>query len=306
MMEVEMRVARREEQAAALELVFGHYPPAEGRRRAAAALELLRQGRLAADDVLILSRAGRVEAAMAAPLAPGAAASVWPPGARPGLTAEADQEALARFASEYLRQRGVKVAQTLLPTDQVDRAQPLLRAGFRHITAIWYLRHDHELPARLLTGPSRLTFTTCSETGTAALGNTLQATYEGTLDCPELTGARTVEETLAGHRGTGFDPELWWLACLNGQPAGVLLLTPLGAATMELSYMGLVPGLRRLGLGRELLLQALLEARARDRADVILTVDSRNQPAWNLYRRFGFVPYDRREVFLAIWPGRPG
>jgi len=34
---------------------------------------------------------------------------------------------------------------------------------------------------------------------------------------------------------------------------------------------------------------------------VTLSVDGRNLPALQLYRDLGFAPYDRREVYLAIW-----
>jgi hypothetical protein len=30
-------------------------------------------------------------------------------------------------------------------------------------------------------------------------------------------------------------------------------------------------------------------------------VDARNRPAWDLYCRVGFEPFDQREVFLATW-----
>jgi ribosomal protein S18 acetylase RimI-like enzyme len=30
-------------------------------------------------------------------------------------------------------------------------------------------------------------------------------------------------------------------------------------------------------------------------------VDGRNRPAWGLYRSVGFEPFDRREVYLAVF-----
>jgi ribosomal protein S18 acetylase RimI-like enzyme len=33
-------------------------------------------------------------------------------------------------------------------------------------------------------------------------------------------------------------------------------------------------------------------------------VDRRNQPAQSLYEKVGFYAYDRRDVYLAIWPER--
>ncbi len=132
---------------------------------------------------------------------------------------------------------------------------------------------------------------------------TLQRTYEGTLDCPEVNGARTIDEVIAGHQAQGrFDPDRWWLALRDGQPVGVMLLSELAESNdWEVAYMGLVPEARRQGLGRQLLLQALHAARAAGVRSVTLSVDGRNHPAWQLYVGTGFVPYDRREVYLAVW-----
>jgi ribosomal protein S18 acetylase RimI-like enzyme len=47
--------------------------------------------------------------------------------------------------------------------------------------------------------------------------------------------------------------------------------------------------------------KALREARAARVARLTLAVDARNRPAWNLYQKLGFEPYDQREVYLAIW-----
>jgi ribosomal protein S18 acetylase RimI-like enzyme len=69
----------------------------------------------------------------------------------------------------------------------------------------------------------------------------------------------------------------------------------------EVAYMGVVPEARRQGFGREILLKALFEARAAGVPRLTLSVDSRNQPAWNLYRSLGFEPFDRRAVYLLVW-----
>jgi ribosomal protein S18 acetylase RimI-like enzyme len=65
--------------------------------------------------------------------------------------------------------------------------------------------------------------------------------------------------------------------------------------------MGVVPEARQQGFAREMLLRALFEARAADVLNVTLSVDGRNRPAWNLYRSIGFEPFDRREIYLAIF-----
>src|SRR5436309_500018 len=60
----------------------------------------------------------------------------------------------------------------------------------------------------------------------AAFADTLMATYDGTLDCPELNGDRTAAEVLAGHRAAAADPPDWALARSGPDPVGVVLLGP--------------------------------------------------------------------------------
>jgi ribosomal protein S18 acetylase RimI-like enzyme len=99
-----------------------------------------------------------------------------------------------------------------------------------------------------------------------------------------------------------FAPERWQLTLNAGQPVGVLIVTELPEnGDWEVAYMGVVPEVRRRGFGREMLLHVLCEARAADVLGVTLSVDARNQPAWNLYRSLGFEPYGQRAVYLAIF-----
>src|SRR5207248_7526744 len=56
----------------------------------------------------------------------------------------------------------------------------------------------------------------------------LQATYVGTMDMPELEGARGLGDILDGHRTAGlFVPGRWQLGRIPGEPAAaaVLLMT---------------------------------------------------------------------------------
>ena len=47
--------------------------------------------------------------------------------------------------------------------------------------------------------------------------------------------------------------------------------------------------------------KALFETKAAGQPCLALSVDARNRPARELYRRLGFESHDRREVFLAVW-----
>jgi mycothiol synthase len=298
--------ARPDEQAAAVRLLFGHLPPEDQLARTANVRAMLDDGELDPDGVLVV-RSGRelAGAMLAAPL-PGGGGVVWPPQVRPGTPADAVADALVRHAADWLRGRGTKLAQALLTEDDVPFAGPLERNGFPFLTRLEYLRHFLELPPDRLAGPERLTYQTFSECDFDLFGEVLLRTYEATLDCPEVNGVRTAAEVVAGHQGGGdFDPRRWWLARLDGRPVGVLLVNAMPeGGVWDVAYVGVVPAARRRGVGMELVVKALWEAKAAGILQVSLAVDSRNEPARRLYRRLGFEPFGERSVYLAVWGDR--
>ncbi len=296
--------ARTPDWAAAVRLIFRHLEPPERDEREATALFLLQRGELNAEGLFVLREGADLAGAIACQSVPGASGLVWPPGVPDGPERPAREDALVRHGLAWLRQRGARVVQTLLAPEEEGLAAPLLRNGFRRVTDLWYMRHERGTPLGRLDTPARLTFRTFDEAAPSLFQQTLLRTYEDTLDCPEVNGLRTIDEVLAGHRAQGtYDPERWWLALEGDRPVGVLIATELPeSGDWDVAYMGVVPGARRRGFGREVLLHALAEARAADAPRVLLSVDARNRPAWHLYRAVGFEPFDRRGVFLALGP----
>jgi ribosomal protein S18 acetylase RimI-like enzyme len=137
---------------------------------------------------------------------------------------------------------------------------------------------------------------------TPAFAAALVATYEGTLDCPELNGTRTGEEILAGyHSGIlhNQDAPDWFLVSFRNQVIGVLMFGPNHrTATAELSYVGLIPSMRGYGYGGEILRFALRHAAGTGAEWMTLSVDVRNLPAIRLYERHAFRSYDAQDVYL--------
>lgn len=292
--------ARIEDWGAAFRLLFHYLPVEERERRCANALHLLQRGELDPQGIFIVRGASSLDGALVCLPVPGRSALLWPPGAV-GERREAVEDALLCHAVSWLRQSGVRLAQTLLAPEEMVLAAPLLRNGFAEVTRLWYLRHDLNLPLHCLHLPAHLEYQPFADD--ALFRRTLARTYAETLDCPEINGVRELEDVLTGHRTQGaFDPERWWLALAETEPVGVLLMTEMPeSGDWELAYMGVVPEARRRGFGREMLLHALCAARAADAPAVTLSVDVRNRPAWNLYRALGFEAYDQRLVYLAIW-----
>jgi mycothiol synthase len=295
--------ARPGELEAAFRLLFQYLPGEERDRRAANAQHLVRQGELDPAGVLVARGRGALLGAMASTTVPGAGGLVWPPQALAGLDQASVEDELVRHAEAFLRRRGAKLAQSLLQPADVRLGAALERNGYRHVTSLWYMRHHLELSAGLLRTAEHLRYQAYDDGDSELFHQTLLRTYEGTADCPEVNGVRTISEVIEGHRAQGkHNPGRWWLAENAGRPVGVLLLTDMPEwGGWDVSYVGVLPEARRRGVGRELMQKALLEAKAGGAGQLTLSVDNRNGPAWDLYRGLGFEPFDRREVFVAIW-----
>src|SRR5262249_47373637 len=136
------------------------------------------------------------------------------------------EDCLVRHSSAWLRRRGAKLAQSLLPPSEDHLAAALERNSFAHATTLWFLRHDLVRPGP--EPPRRLEIQSYRFGRRELFEQTLMHSYEGSLDCPEVNGVRDADEILAGHGAQGaFDPERWLLAFERGRPVGVLLLTEL-------------------------------------------------------------------------------
>lgn len=268
------------------------------------ALRLVRTGEFDSAGIFVATHGTEIMGAIICQTLRGASSLVWPPQSRRNDIEIEDQ--LMKHATHWLQSKGCKLAQSLLAADEVAWAKPLSRNGFRHITSLWFERHFLDVPASVLAADRQLVWETYSQADRATFAQTLLATYDGTQDCPELNGIRTIEEILQGHEAQGIhDPERWWLARYRGRPAGVLLLTAMHEpSTWELCYLGVVPETRGRGFGLALASKAMIEAKAAEVRQLTLSVDARNLAAWNLYRRLGFETFDQREVFLAIWPNQ--
>jgi ribosomal protein S18 acetylase RimI-like enzyme len=295
--------ARPDQYAAALRVAFGHLAAAERDGRVANALALIDAGELDPAGLLMaLGPRGALWGAMLCQAMAGANGLLWPPNPAPGAPAGPVADALVRHAAGWLRSSGVKLAQAFVPEADEALTDPLPRNGFPHVTDLVHLRNDLDPadPPAADAGPFR--WRTYARCDADRFHRTLLATYEDTLDCPEINGARSLDEVLAGLRSDGFDPDRWWLLERGGEPVGVLVLSaPAGAAAWELAYLGVVPAARGTGCGRALVARALAAARAGGAGGLSLFVDARNAPALRLYRAAGFHVCDRWKVFLAVW-----
>jgi ribosomal protein S18 acetylase RimI-like enzyme len=205
---------------------------------------------------------------------------------------------------------GPLLAQALLETGQEPLEHALSMAGFSRVGLLQYLRRPwpqaEAAPAAPGPWPDGVEVRPWKSGDDASLGEALEASYEQTLDCPELHGMRRARDVIESHRSTGrWDPALWWLVFESGRPRGALLLNPCpDHANTELVYLGLAPSLRRRGLARSLLSMGLRALSTRPHRTVACAVDSRNAPARGLYESFGFRLFAERVAFVRALPAR--
>lgn len=253
-------------------------------------------------------RVGSVRAPRAVFLAlllPGATAIVMiPPPGVGGIEAGAQRE-LTRAGLEELAARRLHYAQALLEPEAGEKRKLFVGLGFGRLAPLIYMERDARYPWVEPPPAGAAEWLAYSAATHGEFARVVLATYEGSQDCPELTGLRPIDDILAAHRASGrWETTLWELARIDGEVLGCLLLAELGGGSMlEIVYMGVVSGFRRRGVGRLLLARALERARGARVPRVTVVVDGRNEPARRLYVSFAFAPTGRRDAYLYRWRG---
>lgn len=202
-----------------------------------------------------------------------------------------------------------KIAQSLPDPREYWAVEAFTSAGFIKVGDLAYLRRPlhrrNQSPATPESWPDGLSVTPLSSITDPAqrerlLIECLDASYQETLDCPELCGLRETRDVLSSHRTTGiFDPALWWIALNHGRPEGCILLSRCPESrSVELVYLGLSPGLRGRGIAHRLLEMGASRAAGPNIDEMTCAVDQRNAPALALYRRSGFSSFAQRVALV--------
>jgi ribosomal protein S18 acetylase RimI-like enzyme len=281
-------------------------------------LALALQPREGRPGALLRVRRGARTLGVALLIAGRGAAGITPP---PGLAEDLGPMRLAvaklllsAIVDEGRRQR-MKLLHALLdPLEDASLEPAFLHAGYRQLTRLQTLGASgidddpslnevggSELAEPIGPPPAGFTLACYSKERRPWFERAVIAGGADGRDLPELEGVRTPAETLDGHRSDDpVDPSLWRLLLADGEPAAVLLLTDNPAlGSLELAYLGVLPGFRRRGLGRWLTRLALADGVRRRRA-VTLQVDARNRPALRLYHELGFSRLLERRLFTRF------
>ncbi len=314
---MQVEVCAPELRGAALEVLYRRVPASLRDRLILEVLSEAQRGEIDLSGLWVVrQRGGRVTGALLTQALAGKVAAVWAPEVRPSWRRAKLAAALVRSALIELKARGIRLAQAVLDESAGPQAaRDLDQGGMPRVTELLYLERETSVPMWSAEEPvpSLVAHRPCSDIGfqwrpfepavEAEFRSVLQSTYEGSLDMPELEGARALDDILQGHRSAGrFLAERWRLGRIPGEPeaAAVLLLAEIPHRDIwEIIYLGLTPAARGRGLGREALQHALDLARPHV-PRLELAVDLRNIPATRLYESSGFVVRDRRAVHLAI------
>src|ERR1017187_7741552 len=301
----------------ALELLYRRVPAALRDRLILQVLNEDRSGEIDLSGLGIAQkRRGRIVGAMLTQSLAGKVAAVWAPEVRTTWRRRDLASALVKEALADFEARGFRLAQAVLDDSAGARAgRDLEEGGMPRVTELLYLERDTAISlepavvtpvqvhiaadgwapegfgsvARPCAGFEWRPFEKALE---AEFRSVLQATYAGSLDMPELEGARSLDDVLESHKAAGrFVAERWRLGRLPGdaQASAVLLLAEVpGRNVWEVIYLGLTQSVRGRGLGRAILEHAL-ELAGCQVPWLELAVDLRNTPALRLYDSAGFV-----------------
>lgn len=194
----------------------------------------------------------------------------------------------------------IAMVQALLEPAEHLTFDALIDAGFSELAVLEYLQRSAPRRVEPPTWPAGVSIETYDEARHDAFAAALERSYIDTHDCPKLRGMRRTADVIAGHMSTGrFEPTLWTLVRLHGEPAGVQLLAPIQPQhCVELVYLGLAPAARGRGIGRALLNRAFAQCREQGIDVMTLAVDQSNAPALGLYRGAGFYRVARRRALV--------
>ncbi len=296
----EIGPAPEENRREALQLVLRGEPDEQREAEIQESLALAQTGGLSLGGLMIARREQRLVGAAWARVLPGRTGALAVPQLvenEPDETAWQLHEAMI----DYLAREEAAMAQALLESGEGVDADRLRRSGYRHTADLLYLAcFSGSFPKQCPS--SRLVFVPFSEAEREKMGRVIRQTYVGSLDCPELDGAREIGDVLRGYRATGrFSPERWLFVQLDGQDVGCLLLAEhSGLDLWELVYMGLIPETRGQRLGLDVARHAQWLTRHAGRDQLVVAVDAANEPAIEMYTAAGFVAWSRRAVFLKL------
>lgn len=216
----------------------------------------------------------------------------------PGAAGAVEGAAMAALADA--REAGVVLVQVMLEPADAAGKTVFSAAGLTQLATLTYMERRPPMQAPAFDLPGEFHLLSYAAATHGLFRDAIVRSYEQTLDCPQLSGVRELEDVIAGHKAVGpFDPNLWSVLMRGSEPVGCVLLSEIPARrALELVYLGLAPVVRGRGLGRGLMNRVLGIAVRRGFEIATLAVDAANGPAARLYRRCGYVSVAQRVALI--------
>jgi len=304
-----IRPAAAIERRAALAMILAPGPHPAGEREVGDFLRIAEQRRLDLGQLVLSLQNAKINWAILPILTPGRTLLLLAPNhVIPPMTLEAG-ESLTRAV--LARHSDCLLAQVLVEPACLAVRDLYLALGFLEIAELIYMHVPVRRPKAIIPLPDEFYLQTYTPQTHELFAQAIRASYQESLDCPGLNGLRDIEDVILGHQAAGgmgglseFEPRLWRVLLHRQnnappQPCGVLLLCRTDPHdSMELVYIGLAPAVRRRGLGKFLVQEALIAAADENRRRITLAVDARNLPALQMYYRHGFQRIGTKVAYI--------
>lgn len=237
------------------------------------------------------------QAWLAATVQAGGVGFVDAPGALEPLTLLQAQELLSFLVAEFAA--NVSLMQLMLSQGSNVVEAAAKACGFQFGASLLLLGRACDPPEIEPLGP-HWRFKSCGE----ELKQVLLETYEGTQDCPILSGKRPLGVVIEGYEATGSSGRKYWKTLYSkDEPVGcVLVAIHQKLEIAELVYMGLIPSARGNGLGKVLLAEAERMTLQQGLQQLVIGVDGANAPARRIYENAGYGVWEQKQVYLWFPP----
>ena len=296
----------------ALQLLFAAWPNDARSQRIAEIPQEIEDGEFDPRHLLLAEIDGQPVGAQLTIIRDNDVGMVWPPvvdDARlkqfDGPAGDVIEDALLTEAARQLDAVGAWIGQSLLEPNQPRDQLALERNGFARLTELRFFERSLNDGTKWpkMSERSSLSYDPYRRSrNRMAFINVLEATYCGTLDCPELNGIRDGQQSLKNHEAAGsFKPDMWRLYRRKEINVGILLMVDRrDEDAWEVLYVGVIESARGRGVGRAMLLDALDAARDAGVDRLLIVADVRNVPAVSLYESLGFQPVASRVACVRL------
>ena len=231
---------------------------------------------------------------------PGKSAVCYLPPTRFLHDREPQAAACLKMAVGAAQTAGMKMIQGVFDVDESILRRIYRAAGYDQLAVLQFMEHASRWAIPEMQLPGGYHLETYRSSSHELFKQAIGASYEQTLDCPRMSGLRSLDDVIVGHQHVGnFNPELWFVLVHESRGVGVLLLTSNPALqSLDVTYLGLALPHRRLHLGLFFMTQIKKMMRCTGAITSLLAVDEANTPALALYRKAGYRPTQRREVYF--------